>query len=45
MCVNTMAGRSYNDLTQYPVFPWVLKNYTSADLDLTVRLLLVLVHR
>jgi hypothetical protein len=22
MFVNTLAGRSYNDLTQYPVFPW-----------------------
>ena len=20
--LNTLAGRSYNDLTQYPVFPW-----------------------
>ena len=23
MHLNTLAGRSYNDLTQYPVFPWV----------------------
>ena len=22
MLVNTLAGRTYNDLTQYPVFPW-----------------------
>ena len=22
-----LAGRSYNDLTQYPVFPWVLQDY------------------
>lgn len=22
MFLNTLAGRSYNDLTQYPVFPW-----------------------
>eukprot|EP00002_Diphylleia_rotans_P004599 TRINITY_DN1344_c0_g1_i18.p1 TRINITY_DN1344_c0_g1~~TRINITY_DN1344_c0_g1_i18.p1 ORF type:complete len:2961 (-),score=451.21 TRINITY_DN1344_c0_g1_i18:57-8939(-) len=33
--LNTLAGRSYNDLTQYPVFPWVLSNYTSKELDLT----------
>ena len=35
MALNTLAGRSYNDLMQYPVFPWVLANYTSEDLDLT----------
>eukprot|EP01113_Clastostelium_recurvatum_P033194 TRINITY_DN4361_c0_g1_i1.p1 TRINITY_DN4361_c0_g1~~TRINITY_DN4361_c0_g1_i1.p1 ORF type:complete len:3468 (+),score=1121.67 TRINITY_DN4361_c0_g1_i1:47-10450(+) len=35
MHLNTLAGRSYNDLTQYPVFPWVLKDYTSDELDLT----------
>jgi len=22
MALNTIAGRTYNDLTQYPVFPW-----------------------
>jgi len=35
MFVNTMAGRTFNDLTQYPVFPWVLADYTSEELDLT----------
>lgn len=35
MLVNTMAGRTFNDLTQYPVFPWVLADYTSDELDLT----------
>jgi len=34
MYLNTLAGRSYNDLTQYPVFPWVLSNYESKTLDL-----------
>ncbi|TKX23413.1 beige/BEACH domain-containing protein [Elsinoe australis] len=34
MLVNTMAGRTYNDLTQYPVFPWVLSDYTSEELNL-----------
>lgn len=34
MMVNNMAGRTFNDLTQYPVFPWVLADYTSEDLDL-----------
>lgn len=27
MHLNTLAGRSYNDLSQYPVFPWVLADY------------------
>jgi len=34
MLLNTMAGRTFNDLTQYPVFPWVLADYTSDELDL-----------
>ncbi|EWM22298.1 BEACH domain containing protein [Nannochloropsis gaditana] len=34
MALNTMSGRSFNDLSQYPVFPWVLSNYTSSSLDL-----------
>ena len=33
--LNNMSDRSYNDLTQYPVFPWVLTDYTSQTLDLT----------
>lgn len=24
MLLNTLAGRTYNDITQYPVFPWIL---------------------
>lgn len=34
MLVNTMAGRTFNDLTQYPVFPWIIADYTSEELDL-----------
>lgn len=34
MELNVVAGRSYNDITQYPVFPWVLSDYTSTELDL-----------
>ncbi|KAL7045562.1 hypothetical protein ACKWTF_002261 [Chironomus riparius] len=33
MHLNTLAGRSYNDLMQYPVFPWILADYESEDLD------------
>ncbi|EEB19713.1 protein FAN, putative [Pediculus humanus corporis] len=32
--LNSLADRSFNDLTQYPVFPWVLSNYISKTLDL-----------
>ncbi|GAA5931772.1 hypothetical protein JCM10213_005852 [Rhodosporidiobolus nylandii] len=32
--LNTTAGRSYNDLTAFPVFPWILADYTSETLDL-----------
>lgn len=34
MILNSLAGRSYNDLTQYPVMPWVLSDYSSTTLDL-----------
>ncbi|KAJ3673307.1 hypothetical protein LUZ60_006681 [Juncus effusus] len=34
MHLNTLAGRGYSDLTQYPVFPWVLSDYESEELDL-----------
>lgn len=35
MRLNILAGRSYNDITQYPVFPWIIADYTSQTLDLT----------
>uniref|UniRef100_A0A672J8G5 Neurobeachin-like protein 2 n=1 Tax=Salarias fasciatus TaxID=181472 RepID=A0A672J8G5_SALFA len=34
MQLNTISGRTYNDLSQYPVFPWILCDYTSPILDL-----------
>ncbi|XP_012287062.1 WD repeat and FYVE domain-containing protein 3 isoform X1 [Orussus abietinus] len=34
MHLNTLAGRSYNDLMQYPIFPWILADYDSEELDL-----------
>jgi hypothetical protein len=38
MGLNCLAGRSFNDICQYPVMPWVLSNYTSAEVpDLTDR--------
>nr|CDS31456.2 beige:beach protein [Hymenolepis microstoma] len=33
MRLNTIAGRTYNDLSQYPVMPWILADYTSKQLN------------
>ncbi|RYY33227.1 hypothetical protein EON62_04445, partial [archaeon] len=33
--VNSVAGRCISDFSQYPVFPWVVADYTSSKLDLT----------
>ncbi|KAG7396508.1 hypothetical protein PHYBOEH_002161 [Phytophthora boehmeriae] len=33
--LNNAAGRTKNDLTQYPVFPWILNDYESPTIDLT----------
>lgn len=35
MMLNTIAGRTFNDLNQYPIFPWVLSDYVSETLDIT----------
>jgi len=32
--LNCAAGRSQNDFSQYPVFPWVLQDYSSESLNL-----------
>ncbi|KAG7204147.1 hypothetical protein KM043_001989 [Ampulex compressa] len=32
--INSLADRTFHDLTQYPVMPWVIQDYTSAELDL-----------
>ncbi|KAM9819383.1 lipopolysaccharide-responsive and beige-like anchor protein isoform 2-T2 [Syngnathus typhle] len=34
--LNTISGRTYNDLNQYPVFPWIITNYEADQLDLTL---------
>ncbi|OXB66730.1 hypothetical protein ASZ78_005705 [Callipepla squamata] len=33
--LNNLADRSCNDLSQYPVFPWIIADYCSSELDLT----------
>jgi len=34
LALNSAAGRSFHDLSRYPVFPWVISDYTSSKLDL-----------
>lgn len=34
MYLNSLADRTFNDLTQYPVFPWILADYTSESLGM-----------
>ena len=34
MLINTISGRTYNDVAQYPVYPWIISNYTSKNLNL-----------
>lgn len=35
IALNSVANRTRNDLSQYPVFPWVIANYESSFLDLS----------
>ncbi|KAJ9443942.1 BEACH domain-containing protein lvsC [Diplonema papillatum] len=32
--LNFLAGRTFSDVSQYPVLPWVLSDYTSQTIDL-----------
>lgn len=34
LALNKLASRSFHDLSQYPVFPWVIKDFTSESLDM-----------
>lgn len=33
MHLNTIAGRTYNDLSQYPIFPWIIADYHRKTFD------------
>ena len=33
MILNTLSGRTYNDLSQYPIYPWILSDFSSKELD------------
>lgn len=34
MKLNKIAHRSFLDLTQYPVFPWLIIDFESKDIDI-----------
>lgn len=34
MSLNQISGRTYQDLMQYPIFPWILANYDGNTLNL-----------
>ncbi|CAD8063924.1 unnamed protein product [Paramecium sonneborni] len=34
MLINKYSGRSFNDLNQYPIFPWIISDYKSKTIDL-----------
>ena len=34
MYLNIFSNRSYNDLNQYPVFPWIITDFSSEKIDL-----------
>ena len=33
MWLNIYSGRSFNDLTQYPIIPWIISNYQSEEIN------------
>ena len=33
LLVNKFSGRSFNDLSQYPIFPWVIADYQSQSYE------------
>ena len=37
MKLNLLSGRSFSNLSQYPIFPWILADYDSETLDLDKR--------
>lgn len=33
MILNIYSGRTYNDMSQYPVFPWIIQDYNNENID------------
>ena len=34
MYINEASNRSFSDLSQYPIFPWVISDYLNEEIDL-----------
>ena len=34
MYLNEASNRSFSDLSQYPIFPWVIADYLNEEIDL-----------
>lgn len=32
--MRSLADRTFQDLTQYPIFPWIIRDYSSDELNL-----------
>ena len=37
MWLNLYSGRSFNDLAQYPVFPWIITNYSDESEEISIK--------
>ena len=37
MWLNIYSGRSFNDLTQYPVSPWIITNYSDKSEEISIK--------
>jgi len=35
MALNSLSGRSFNEINQYYVFPWILNCYSKPEIDLS----------
>ena len=35
MKLNLFSGRTFNDASQYYIFPWIIQDYNSNELDLS----------
>jgi factor associated with neutral sphingomyelinase activation len=34
MALNQAGNRSFSDLSQYPIFPWVIKDFNSEEINI-----------
>ena len=37
MWLNIYSGRSFNDISQYPVFPWLITNYSEESQEISIK--------